>query len=44
MEAGDSVLVDSMRTARCVWMSLRTIGYKGAIRKMDDGFRVWRVA
>ena len=44
MEAGDSVLFDDVLDANRLRDALRYRGLKYTTRKMNDGWRVWRLA
>jgi NADH/NAD ratio-sensing transcriptional regulator Rex len=44
MEVGQSVLCDSEEESQRVRDAMRSAGFKCSRRKVDGGFRVWRVA
>ena len=43
MEAGDSVLCDAESIAHRVRYSLINRGHKATMRKVEGGWRVWRI-
>ena len=43
MEQGDSVFAPTPHIASAIVAKLRTVGYKGATRKVEGGIRVWRI-
>lgn len=47
MEVGDSILFDDVKTAAAATSRLRTAklqGFKFCVRKVEGGYRVWRLA
>lgn len=43
MEVGDSVLFEDRVIANRLRSNMQNIGMLPAIRKVEDGFRVWRI-
>jgi hypothetical protein len=44
MEIDDSVFVDTLNAAERIRNALRYYGGNGCVRKVNDGYRVWRIS
>ncbi len=43
MGIGDSILTETRKEGYSIQQSINRNGYKGAMRKTREGFRVWRI-